>query len=406
MSQSVQAFELEWIDRSGSLRAKATLREEAPKEYRLQSGALCVARETPTLSEAGRRRRRDAREAGVLVESTSSPDCLELTSDWLFSSLSGAAAFVLGMSAQGSAWWSPRSNEESSDLNSGAEQGDFRQGTQSGRVERQRDEMKKFLTAKPAYESVMQEFVSLVKSMLTSDEWKPPSSVTSRIKSPESLMRKLSKSKEGVTGGVRSLEDVSDIIGVRVVFYSRGDLDEFNRRLELLRDELVGKATEFEPEDEVSVQDARQAWVEGIRKTLVSGSRSFDFKSDEIKDEKADSPGDDSPLTKSYYVARHWTYEYSDLITLKSPDSRNIDVSSIPYSCELQVVYIFDHVVNEVLHDLIYKDETRSRDTDGRLGDNLSNLRENLGVAERTLQGKIIEYLQRGSSDPGSVELP
>jgi hypothetical protein len=405
VGEPTETFELEWIDRSGLLRAKATLIQDGPKAYRLIAGAVCVERETPTLPEAGRRRRREARAEGVLVESPTFRECLELTQDRVFKSLSGAAIFVLGMSAQGSAWWSPLSEAEPSSQNENPEQAALERQRILDTQERQRDEMKKFLTARPGYESVMQEFLSLVNSMLTSDEWKPACSVTSRIKSPESLMRKLTKRRDGISGEVRALDGISDIIGVRVIFYSREDVEEFNERLKSLRDEVQGEESKLEPGDEETIQGSRLAWVESIRSFLPTGNRIFQFKSEESRDERANSPGEESALTKSYYVARHWVWEYSEVLTLKGPDSRIMDVTSMPYTCELQVVYVFDHVVNEVLHDLIYKDDTRRRDGDARLGDNLSSLKEVLGSAERILQGKIIEYLQRGSTSASNVDL-
>jgi len=392
MDRPSKAFELEWVDRSGMLRAKATLIEVRDREYRLLKGALCVKRETPALPESGRRRRAEARDEGVLVASQSHPECLELIEDRVFKSVSGAAVFVLGMSAQGSAWWTPVSESNAASRDDSLAEAAINE-------KRLVVEMERFLTARPGFEGVMQDFLGLVNKMLKSDEWSPPCSVTSRIKSPESLMRKMMKEKDGAEGQVRSLEQVSDVIGVRVIFYSRDDVDEFNHRLELLRSVIQGNDLQLGTDAEDGDQALRLAWVDNIRHVLPTGDRNIVLTSDEVRDDRTKDASDQGDLRRSYYVARHWDWEYSDTLTVRSQDARLVDIRAMPYACELQVVYVFDHVVNEVLHDLIYKDATPGRSEDRALRVNFDWLKSNLDAAESTLQGRIIDYLAMAPPD-------
>lgn len=387
MDFPVKAFELEWKTRRSSVpRAKATLIEVGDREYRLLKGALCVKRDAPALPESGRRRRAEARNEGVLVDTHLHPEYLELTEDRVFTSISGAAAFVLGMSAQGSAWWTPVSELGASSRETPPEEAMLIE-------QRLIAEMERFLTARAGYERVMEEFLDLVRDMLHSDDWNPPCSITSRIKEPGSLMKKLTKEKAGASGRVRKLEEVTDIVGVRVIFYSRADLAEFNRRLEVLRALLGNETSPAVPEGGEGPDDPRRVWAEGIRSLLPTDSRAFRFLSDDVRHDRTEGPTSGSELKQSYYVARHWGWEFAEVLHLKTHNV-TLDVTPMPYACELQVVYILDHVVNEVLHDLIYKEDSSRRDEDLVLRDRLDFLASNLRMTEAILQEKIIDYLR------------
>src|SRR3989344_3741071 len=150
---------------------------------------------------------------------------------------------------------------------------------------------------KPLYEEFRAAVYKLIDSLLKDSNYKYQ--IVSRTKTPERLREKLlRKSAEGVR--YKSLNEIEDLAGIRVLFYSEGDVERF---------------------------------VKELRKEIGNNIQ--------IEDKKQKSGYEAVHIVMSFGPERLKLSEYKHFDDLKS---------------EIQVTSILRHTWAEIEHDFIYKD--------------------------------------------------
>lgn len=396
---SAATHSLEWIDRSGRLRARAFLEAQGPKAFVLKAGAIMWQEATPSLPNAGKERRREAlAEPGLLVADEEHPGCWRLTQDRTFTSLSAAAQFVIGQSAQGPKWWTPISEAATTE-----ERDD---SVNDPRTDRALEEIERFLAARDGFEQAMVDFrrkiETLIEEVLSSQPRPVTYSISSRVKGTQSLFNKLLAEESP------DLESIKDVVGVRVMLYSNEDAQLVNLRFQqkfLATPSVPTRSATLDADDNTDEQHPSPAdtsledWCEQEAYNLVYVDNREHARPESAALPHAwDSATDASASSSPYYQAHHWWWRYEkpdEALTLPGGSMRSAR-PGLSYGCELQVVHVTDHVINEVLHDLIYKEgiqERLSRGDRGNLNIQLRHLVNGLDAVKKSIDTELLPFL-------------
>lgn len=370
---------LMWRDRTGQVRAQAELVAASTKSFWVRRGALVFRHETPSFPSAGKSRRLEALKLGLLADDGKHPDSWRLTQDREFSSLSGAAQFVIGQSAQGPKWWVPVSTSTDDSFSEVAADSPETALPQDVRQALALQEVEKFIDAREGYMQALTHFQGMVVDMLHGEDWRPPFSISARLKGIQSLLKKLTGdgNHDVVTVNPDSakvspdLTAIKDIIGVRVTFYSQRDMDRFNSLLRLLADRCGVPRPEGAAAPDVSSEDP-DAVIVGSWESLAPlsgdagytlaliGEKAHTGHGPDTRDRLSKGPASRTPADSTpsgdYYKAHHWWWVYQRAGEEVYLAGSTYNLEPLSFGCELQVVHVIDHVVNEVFHDRIYKE--------------------------------------------------
>lgn len=147
--------------------------------------------------------------------------------------------------------------------------------------------------------------------------------------------------------GAPTLEDVPDIVGVRLIFYDRDSMESVVRHLHSRAAVASGQ-----PAEDLSVELSGQ-WPRDFALTMVRT-----YLRSRVERQTPQPSASPSDSVGEYYSATHARLDYrppSDEVQVELEDGSLVQCQTIPRRCEIQVVHILDHVKNEVGHNLVYK---------------------------------------------------